>query len=464
MYVFNMYKLIIYIYIYCICSIQKTNIAPPKVKNSFHEEGHSKFQTSHIIENIYQVFLCWGRKPKEEPERPETEASATEDSEARGKDRAEKANKAVSVAVAPVGEKVEKAVKEPKAKPKAVTGTADEFPRSRISMHFQNASSSNQGSAGNPPKSGGGAGKSSNKETNKTDAINTEAAQLIQLFDDVGSVFDINENKVNTILTKITNRLSPELISTCVGDSDERGIRVVALARELKNKVSACLPLVTSLVATSGDNFRPEFLRSALQQCRQQGVAVTSAVDELLAVREVMVLAECGDVNLLVRKLENDLSKLQEDSRHQICIQGSIHAIECIMRPPLPSDEQPSSKENKTNAGIERVRKIFTFVKEIQGSKVLVAHETMKPLSEGLSHLATLGAFLEKTVDKLTKEEVTNVEKARTLISLKTSPFIKCITAFPLGIWMMESTQEALALFHASAALTIGLDSATLRL
>lgn len=407
------------------------------------------------------VFLCWGRKPKEE-----TEASGTEELSAKGRDRDTGEVKANQDApVAPPQEKTEKAQKDAaKAKAKAVAAPADETPKSRIGMHFALASSGNLGSAGIPPKSGSGASKIANKEINKTDAINTEAAQLIQLLDDVGSVFDITENKVSTILTKLSNRLSPELITACVGDSDERGIRVISLARELKSKLSVCVPLVTSLVATSGDNFHPEFLHNALKQCRQHDVAVTSAVDELLAVRSVMLVAECGDFTLLVRKLENDLSNLQEDSRHQICIQGTINAIECIMRPPLPSDEPQASKETKT-AGIERIHKISTFVKEILGSKALVDNEMMKPLSDGLSHLATLCAFLQKTTEttaQLSKEEVTNVEKARTLISTKTSPFIKCISAFPLGIWMMETTQEVLASFHASAALAISLEAATL--
>ena len=190
-------------------------------------------------------------------------------------------------------------------------------------MHFADASSSNQGSAGIPSKSGSGASKSSNKETNKTDAINTEAAQLFQLLDNVGSVFDITENKVNTILTKAQQSF--------VG----RGRFCVCWRLWWKGNQGGCsspwaeeqAECVFAFSYLLGSYIRRQLSPwvSPLQQCRQQDVAVTSAVDELLAVRSVILLAECGDFTLLVRKLENDLSKLQEDSRHQTRTQGSNH-------------------------------------------------------------------------------------------------------------------------------------------
>lgn len=319
-----------------------------------------------------------------------------------------------------------------------------------ISLHFAAAAG---GTTTTSSKSSAST-KTASKEVNKTDAVNTEVAQLLQQLDDVGSVFEITETKVNNLLSKIQARLAHDVVTACVADSDERGIRVVALARDLKSKLALVGPLVSSISATAGDNFHPDFLKTALASCRNNSVPVAVAVDELLAVREVTSLGECGDSKLLVGKLEGGLQNLSEESRQQISIQGVAHAIECLMRASLPADQSIRSE-----AGQERCKTIIDFISEWQGSSIANS-DPFKPLGNELDFLRTLCDFIKS--DESTQESVANAEKARTMLTTKNSIFLKCITAFPLGIWMMESAQERLATYHAHSSLALGLTTAKL--
>lgn len=301
----------------------------------------------------------------------------------------------------------------------------------------------------------GGPAKS-NKQVNKTDAANTEAAQLLQLFDDGASVLQVTEAKINTVSQKLNARLTPEIIGQCLTDNpDDRSISVVSTARVLRGKLQACIPLITALAATSGDQFHFETLSKALKGCRKEGVTVATHVDDILAVRELTMVAEQFEFSELLSKLESGLGNLKEESREEITQRTLIHTVESLMRMTLPTDEKASSLTGK-----ERCLKIAEFVGLLKNS-TLWKRDSLQELTSQLLELETLCSFVQNS-EEVIQESATRAEKARTMLNQKASKFLKCTTAFPLGIWMMESVQDCLASFHLSMTWVSGLKVATL--
>ena len=302
-----------------------------------------------------------------------------------------------------------------------------------------------------------GASKSNNnREVNKSDGVATEAAQLIQMFDDPESIFQLTEAKMNAMINKINPRLSVDVVSTCVTDDSEgKGLKVVALLREQKSQLSAALPVVSSLAASQGEQFHHASLQSAMLQARQAGLRLTTAVDSVLAVRELSYLAECMDWSKLVDKVSTGLESLDSsESASKLRVGGCVHAVEAVMRLALP----PSEIEIPIVAA-ERLNKLKDFVKLLKESSAWKLDD-MKTVSEELGYLLKLIDF---TVEKAatSSEVISAVEQSRTLIASKSALLLKCVTAFPLGVWLMDAVQEGLSQYHVNKALSQGLESVT---
>ena len=363
----------------------------------------------------------------------------------------------------PAGQEVQKNEKPekpaPKKKPKSGAlqqDSADPL-SSTVSLAFAAAVSgvgvNSQATQSRTSSSKGG------KEVNKTDQVTTEAAQLLQQLDDVGSLGQVTEQKINGILSKLAARLTPDLVNSCVQD-DEKGIRTVALAREMKLKLTACIPLATSLAASSGDAFHPEYLKSCMANVRSLGVTVSVALDEILAVREVSVLGECLELGKLVEKLQSGLSHLSQETQKEISCRAIVHAVESLMRPALPSVDSTQEPDKIRNAALARCHKLRGFVKDVMKSD-LMKLDFLKDTLQDLQHVEALCTFIETPSSSVVAEGVSEAEKARTMLSNKNCTLLKCITAFPLGVWIMDATQNGLAAYHSSATLKLGLAAAS---
>ena len=116
-----------------------------------------------------------------------------------------------------------------------------------------------------PAASSGRSGKVQ-KEINKSHAASTEAAQLIQLLADSGTMAEVTPGKVQAVLKKIAARLDPDTISACLKEDDGMGVRVVAELRTVKDRLVLVEPLVQSLSAASGEEFHPSFLKGWWEQ------------------------------------------------------------------------------------------------------------------------------------------------------------------------------------------------------
>ena len=310
-----------------------------------------------------------------------------------------------------------------------------------------------------------------NKDINKSDAVVTEAAQLLQSFDDVSAVFSVSDAKLVAITNKVSARLAPDIVALCVSDEgdlnqQDRGLKVVSSLRSLKLKLSAVLPLVQSLMATKGDKMHHTFLEAGLKQARAADVKVVSAIDDVLAVRHVTALAESQDWENLCSKIADGLSNLTAQSQIQVASGGCVHAIEAVMRPPL-ADSGDVSKEAKDDVAVARCLQIAELVSYLRGTGQRLWNKSdFTTLCTCLHHLECVCRFAEREIQRssMTSEEIKEVEAARAILFRKESPLIKCLTAFPLGAWLGELLQESLADYHAQAAVASAFLAASLEL
>ena len=117
---------------------------------------------------------------------------------------------------------------------------------------------------------------------------------------------------VRWFVTTSAGRLSPEVIALCLAEDGDpvlqsRGVKVIALLRDLKSKLMAATGLIHCLVATQGEAFHHATLASCLSTARSAGIAVAPCIDDLLSVRHVTSLAEAMDWSALALKLESGL-------------------------------------------------------------------------------------------------------------------------------------------------------------
>ena len=281
-----------------------------------------------------------------------------------------------------------KAAPGPKPKPQPELADSDSMPSKMFGLFNSIGSSAGKGFKG----------KSALKEIGKSDAVCTESGQFLQDFDDAQGVFTLAEKKLDDLLSKVKGwegafptrkpklagrfkppilrhthtfaatwlpgRLDQEVVAACVaqeldGDLQQRGLKIVNLLRTLKGKLLAVVPLVQSLSSTEGERFQHSFLRSALAAAREAGVAVTNAVDEVLAVREVTMLAEAMEWDRFVHVLQTGLTALSPESAKQLRWHACVHAVESIMRPPLG---QPSAQEDEAQeVRLTRCKRVQAF-------------------------------------------------------------------------------------------------------
>ena len=306
-----------------------------------------------------------------------------------------------------------------------------------------------------------------NKDINKSDSVLTEAAQLLQSFDDVSAVFGITEAKLTAVSNKVSARLAPDVVELCVspdGDAaqQEKGLKVVAALRSLKMKLSAALPLIQSLTATKGEMMHHSALENALQSVKMAGIKTTSALDDMLAVRHVTALAESQDWDSLFSKLTDGLEALADTSKTQVVSGGCVHAIETIMRPCLAEGDEVQT-DAKHSVAAARCSTLVEFVQRMQKSP-LWQRDDIKNLCDCLHHLEGVCAFAVSEVEGhcRTSERIKEVEAGRAILFRKESPLLKCLTAFPLGAWLGDLLQESLAEYHAQTALASAFISASL--
>ena len=291
------------------------------------------------------------------------------------------------------------------------------------------------------------------KELNTSDSISTEAAQLVQQFDDLDTLVTINEAKIKSVLSKVEARLVPQLVSTvCGSESDDRGLRVTATLRQLKLKLQAALPLAASLAAAAGESFHPDCLRSAVNQVQQAGIKLSPGVFDILAVREVTFLADSFDWQGLVSKLVatgTGKNSLAEDSCIELCSRGCIHAVESVMRASLPPGEQGIPSLAVCN---ERGQQLQGLIECLRAEQALWNWEPLQDVCSELANLEILLKFAkEENVVSVDQDFISSVEKARTLLSSKSSSLLRSLTALPFGVYLMDTTQEKLAFFHSNS-------------
>ena len=255
-------------------------------------------------------------------------------------------------------------------------------------------------------------------------------------------------------------------MSACVGSdgAGDDGVNVVNLLRSLKAKVSACLPLVQSLVATQGEHFHHVFLQQALQTARASGVVVTSAIDDLLSVRHITALAEAMDWKQLVLTLEE--SYVKSANIHELRQQGLVHALEYNMRRPVGNQADSDEPAEKRNAiGKQRIMQIKSLIEEAHGHQALWSSDQLNKLREEFQHLLVIVEFtigcLEGTCT-LDSALTSTIESSRTVLAAKASTLNKCVNCFPLALWMNEIVQDKLAEYHSQAGLITGLEKSLL--
>ena len=254
-------------------------------------------------------------------------------------------------------------------------------------------------------------------------------------------------------------------MSTCVGSvgAGDDGVNVVNLLRSLKGKVCACIPLVQSLVATQGEHFHHIFLQQALQNARASGVVVTSAIDDLLSVRHITALAEAMDWKQLVLTLEETYVK--SSNVHELRHQGLVHALEYTMRSPVGNQGDSSEPAEKKNAiGKQRILMIKSLIEEAHGHQKLWSSDQLNKLRDEFQHLQVIIEFTIGSLDGTCNLDpvLANIEISRTVLVAKTSSLNKCVTCFPLALWMNEIVQDKLAEYHSQAGLITGLEKSLL--
>lgn len=259
-------------------------------------------------------------------------------------------------------------------------------------------------------------------------------------------------------------RLHADVIAVTVADQGDEalkgsGLQVVWLLREVQRKLTAVSSLVQSLVASTGTRFHPSFLETALQSARGAKIQVSSAVDDLLAVRHVTVYAESKDIGQLLSKLHSGLDSVStEGARKEIRIRGLVLAIETMMKPPLTASDETSAE----HIGNVRLGQVKDFFEQFQASHLSKCPD-VTPLKDELHHLDTLCRAI-RSDSPMTEEMVKSIETGRTILSSKQSKLLKCVTALPLGVWLLEVVQDRLADHHARLAMVSGLDAAILDL
>ena len=276
---------------------------------------------------------------------------------------------------------------------------------------------------------------------------------------------------VRWFVTTSAGRLSPEVIALCLAEDGDavlqsRGVKVIALLRDLKSKLMAATGLIQCLVATQGEAFHHETLANCLSGARSAGIAVAPCIDDLLSVRHVTSLAEATDWSALALILH---SGLPEKSASEIRNRGIIHAIEHIMRPSfgnLAVASASAESESKRLAMLsERLKKIQSFIVELRSNKDLLDLDSLAALVNELEQLDIICTFLLSIQDASNfadKESVASVESARTLLGSKTCKLTRCMSCLPGGVMLMEKVQEALADYHGQAALITSMDKAFL--
>ena len=300
------------------------------------------------------------------------------------------------------------------------------------------------------------AAKGSSKDVNKSDVVAIEAAQILQGFDDLESVFEITEAKLNAVLTKVNNRLTPAVVSACCEDLDGKGVSVVSSLRLVKSQLAAAIPLAQSLASTQGEAFHPDYLQTAMEAAEKAQIKLTPTLKDVLAVRHLTFMAENMDWSKLVDKLEHGLKDLDSKAQEEIGVRGIICGVESVSRLSLPAAAQQSQV---TQVAEERLQRLSDLAKAVAQSS-LPSKDCQKEVCEELSDLDVLCNFVKhKTVKD---EEIGGVEKARTMLLAKTSNFLRALSMFPLGVWLMDQVQEGLAAFHAKAAVLAGLTSVNL--
>lgn len=310
------------------------------------------------------------------------------------------------------------------------------------------------------------------KQIDKSDAVVTEAAQLIQDFDDREGIFKLTEKKVEDLLTKVLGRLEPDTITACVSseggaDDSEKGIKVVSSLRNLKAQLTAAQPLVQSLTSSEGERFHHSFLKSALEQARQAKVKVSNSMDELLAIRTLTCLADALDWDPFVGLLVSGMDHLETERVTQIRCAAIVHAVEGVLRPPLVAAhaDQSQAAEAVTAVGMARCRRLLELFGKLEtGCEFLKTVPGMQLLKQDLQHLRYVCSCLTDSNRFDQKDDVDRAEAARTQLTSKSSKLLRAMQAFPCGAWLLDTIQERLSDYHSFISMTDGVERATLNL
>ena len=267
----------------------------------------------------------------------------------------------------------------------------------------------------------------------------------------------------------ISGRLTPEIISSCLGSdtaTQSDGMNVVSTLRDIKLKLSACIPLVQSLSATQGEFFHHAYLQSSISQARAAGVVASTAIDCLMGVRHISALAEAMDWVQLSTALTDGLVSSGKDEANALRQEGLVHAVEFIMRGSVgnPSETSEEAVAKRTSIGLEKIKHMRSLLDQVL-PKDLWSTEQLEKLRQELEQLSVLLKFAEEALSgpqSWSGQAIRDVESARTIVTAKGSVLLKCMSCLPFGLWLSEIVQDQLAEYHSQNTLVAALEKAFL--
>ena len=136
------------------------------------------------------------------------------------------------------------------------------------------------------------------------------------------------------------------------------------------------------------------------------------------------------------------------------------------MRSPVGNQGDSSEPAEKKNAiGKQRILMIKSLIEEAHGHQKLWSSDQLNKLRDEFQHLQVIIEFTIGSLDgtcNLDPVLANTIEISRTVLAAKTSSLNKCVTCFPLALWMNEIVQDKLAEYHSQAGLITGLEKSLL--
>ena len=182
-----------------------------------------------------------------------------------------------------------------------------------------------------------------------------------------------------------------------------------------------------------------------MQKVQAEKIYVSTAVWDIVAVRDVRMLADGHRWKDLADFMSSGLANIKQDSRAEIQLHAFVAAFESSFREPCKAGEGAYSHN------VERGTSLLEFVKFIKEDPTLAGTEALQvPLQEG-SHFQDMWSLITAPPDALDADAVAKAERARTLLSSKDAVLRRPFAVLPLGTWCLEQVQTLVTKFYREA-------------